>query len=92
MTPDAIKSRLREAADVLARLPANRGPQEYGSTWPDIVRSTWERWAEGYEWHPKMQNRVMGPARVRVRPAVPSGIEIDRMDEAMGWLNWLGED
>ena len=92
MDADAIKSRLRDAADVLRRLPSNIGPREYGSNWPDIVRSTWERWAEGYEWHPKSQNRVMGPAKVMLRPAVPSGTEIDRMDEAMAWLNWLGED
>ncbi len=92
MDTDAIKLRLREAADVLRRLPSTIGPKEYGSNWPDIVRSTWERWAEGYDWHPKSQNRVLGPAKVRLRPAVPSGAEIDRMDEALGWLKWLGED
>ncbi|MCP4328386.1 MAG: hypothetical protein GY791_08120 [Alphaproteobacteria bacterium] len=65
--------RLREAAETIARLRAgpNLRPAGYRSSMPDYVRDAVESY--GYD-------------RAESRPAIPSPREIDRMDEAFGWL------
>ena len=82
-----IKERLREAADVLRRLPPVRGPKSYGSNWPGIVRDT-----VGALWRfdPTLGRwvREVPP----VSPVVPFGAEIDRMDEALQWLCWVRDE
>lgn len=72
-----IESRLREAADVLRRLPRPKEIAELRgrwSAWPGVVRKAGE--AYGYD----RTRRIVIP---------PSGAEIDRMDEAVVWLQWL---
>lgn len=73
LTVVEIEDRLEEAALTLRRLPAKDGPREYGSSWPDVVRSRFT--AYGFE-----------EARMRV---VPSAAQIQRMEEAIDWLRLL---
>jgi hypothetical protein len=47
--------------------------QGYFSLWPPIVRQTWERFAD----------------HDRVIRFPPSPADVDRMLEAMGWVQWL---
>ncbi len=77
-TWDDTKARLMEAADALKRL-SMRGIKPGGvrAQWPDIVH----RVEEAYGWTAE-----------RLRPAIPSPAQITRMDEAIGWLLWLGEE
>ena len=86
MTPAEIKERLREAADVLRRLPPERGPREFGSNWPDIVRSTW---GALWRWNPTLQ-RWEREVPI-LKPSPPMGAEIDRMEEVMTWIEMLGD-
>ena len=69
-----VKDRLESAVDVLDRLWVNLGPAGIRSSWPAVVRST----VESYGW----QEAV-------VRRPPPHGREIDDMDDALAWLNWL---
>lgn len=73
LTVMEIEDRFEEAALTLRRLPMKDGPREYGSSWPDVVRSRFT--AYGFE-----------DARVRI---VPSAAQIQRMDEAIDWLRLL---
>lgn len=75
--PD-IRYRLTEAADTLRRLPMpQRGrPLEIRAAWPDVV----------YEWS------AYGYTPSQLRAAVPSAIEITRLDETLQWLHWLNRD
>ena len=73
LTTAEIEDRLEEAALTLRRLPVKDGPREYGSSWPDVVRSRFT--AYGFE-----------KARVKV---VPNATEIQRMEEAIDWLRLL---
>ncbi len=73
LTVVEIEDRLEEAALTLRRLPVRDGPREYGSSWPDVVRSQFT--AYGFE-----------EARVRV---VPSAAQISRMEETFEWLMLL---
>ena len=70
-----IEDRLEEAALTLRRVPhpPGSGPKGYGSSWPEYVREA--RHAYGYH-----------EARMKV---VPSAREIERMEEALGWLAFL---
>lgn len=74
MTIDEIKSRLKEAADVIRRIPKVNGPNGYASSWPDFVRSATE--AYGYD-------------DLRVKPPPPDKDQIDRAWKAVEWLNLL---
>lgn len=73
LTVAEIEDRFEEAALTLRRLPSRDGPREYGSSWPDVVRSRFT--AYGFE-----------EARVKV---VPSAAEIQRMEEVIDWLRLL---
>lgn len=72
LSPRDIEDRMEEAALTLRRLPnpPGSGPRGHGSSWPEYVREA--RHAYGYH-----------EARMRV---IPSAREIERMDEAIGWL------
>jgi hypothetical protein len=69
-TEDAIKDRLKEAADTLKRLPPGTVRQRM-SGWPDVVRQAAE--AYGY-----------GAATTRLAAASPAAIS--RLDETLAWL------
>lgn len=63
------QARIDEAADTLRRLPRHGlFPDGTRSFWPDVVRKRQE--AYGYD-------------QVQVRPAAPTGREIDRLDEVL---------
>lgn len=74
MEIDEIKARLKEAADVIRRIPKVNGPQGYATAWPDFVRSATE--AYGYD-------------SLSVKPPPPSNDQIDNAWKAMEWLNYL---
>ena len=97
-TPEAVKARLEEAARTLRRLPGGEGyPREYGSNWPEIVRTAWEvlEAMEGLRETHKFvgddgevrSERRMVPFKPRPAPALAA--EITRMDEAFVWLVWV---
>ena len=69
-----VKDRLETAVDVLDRLWVALGPNGIRSSWPPVVRAT----VESYGWHEAV-----------VRRPPPHGREIDEMDEALIWLEWL---
>lgn len=72
-TVDDLAARFEEAASTGRRLPPVR-VQGYFNTWPAFVRKEWEAFA----------------ANERVyRPFPPSPVDIDRMLEAMRWVQWL---
>lgn len=71
-----VEERLREAADVLRRLPEER-IQGYFSTWPQIVHDFAD--LVGQE-----------PPRLRRPPPLPDAI--DRMEQVFPWLGWLEPD
>ncbi|MBM3950779.1 MAG: hypothetical protein FJ311_04930 [Rhodospirillales bacterium] len=73
-TASLIEERMVEAADTLKRLPEER-IRGYFSTWPPVIRDYWE---------------AFGREDVRLRRGPPSPAAIDRMDEALAWLAWLG--
>ena len=72
-TPSLVEERLAEAASVLQRLPEKR-VQGYFSAWPEVVRNFWDT----YGMHDPVLKRPW-----------PSSASIDRMDEALVWLQWL---
>lgn len=72
-TIEDVSGRFEEAASTSRRLPRVR-VQGYFNTWPPIVRQEWERLAE--------EDRPM--QRFPPEPAA-----IDRMLEAMRWVQWL---
>lgn len=74
MTIDKIKKRLRDAAEVIRRIPKPNGPNGYANCWPDVVRNAVE--AYGYE-----DSRANSPP--------PTNKEIDAAWEAVEWLNYL---
>ena len=77
MTREEIRSRLEEAAEVLAALPDRDRPRGYRTTWPDYAIST----ADAY-----------GYREARARRPIPSPEAIDRADKAMRWLQLTDGD
>lgn len=75
-TASRVEERLAEAAGVLKRLPEEK-VQGYFSAWPDVVHNI----HESFGWHDPVLRRPW-----------PSPGSIDRMDEAMQWLQWLEAD
>ena len=73
-TIDDVAARFEEAATTGRRLPPVR-VQGYFNTWPPFVRKEWEAFAAANE-------RVY-------RPFPPSPVDIERMLEAMRWVQWL---
>jgi len=72
-TPTLVEERLVEAASVMKRLPNVRVPG-YFNTWPKML----VEFADLVE---------QEPVRLRLPPPAPDAIT--RMEEALGWLNWL---
>jgi len=71
-----VAARFSEAAETGRRLPPVR-VQGYFSTWPAFVREGWEGFTDrDYEY----------------RPMPPTPEAIDRMLEAMRWVQWLEEE
>ena len=74
---DYVVYRLEEAGATLLALPGTGWSTRMRSSSLQIVRTA----LEAYGWE-----------TARIRPAVPSGEKIDRMDEAMGWLSLIPVD
>jgi hypothetical protein len=72
-TTDEVASRFHEAAVTARRLPPVR-VQGYFNTWPPIVRQSWE---------------VLGTDDAISRSFPPSPQAVERMLEAMRWVQWL---
>lgn len=88
MTPEDIIAQFEAAAISLKHLKASRHtwPDKYRSAWPDIVQGSWDLWLAygrlpGDEYYQPTYNR----------PAPPSSVEIDAMDEVLTWIEWLGQ-
>lgn len=75
-TAERVEERLREAADVLRRLPERR-IQGYFSLWPRIV----------YEFADLVGQE---PQKLRRPPPAPDAI--DRTEEVFPWVGWLAPD
>ena len=76
-TPSLVEDRLEEAADVLKRLPEQK-VQGYFNVWPDMVQSFADK---------------VGQMPVPMRRPPPSAASISRMEETLGWMQFLaGED
>jgi hypothetical protein len=75
-TMDDVAARLAEAAETGRRLP-RVGVQGYFNVWPEFKREPWE---------------VMGSPQEGYRPLPPTPEAIDRMLEAMRWMQWLEVD
>ncbi|WKB50876.1 DUF6362 family protein [Eleftheria terrae] len=72
-TVEAVAMRFADAAETSRRLPAVR-VQGYLSTWPRVVREAWEA----------LGLREEAPVRFP-----PSPQDIDRLLQAMQWVQWL---
>lgn len=77
-----VQERLVEAWGYLMRMPdRERGWQRIGAVWPDISRT--RRDYEG--WDPKL-DRDVAPRKPGLRT-----VEVDRMEEALGWIGAVKE-
>lgn len=75
-TVDIVAERFAEAAETARRLPPVR-VQDYFNIWPAFARREWEALAaEEYDY----------------RPLPPTPAAIERMQETMGWVQWLDEE
>ena len=72
-TIDEVAARFAEAAHTAQRLPSVR-VQGYFNVWPTIVRQQWE---------------TLSHEPIPMRPIPPSPEAIERMEEAMRWVQWL---
>jgi len=73
---DQIAERLDEAARTLAVLPCHGlRPASVKAAWPDVV----QHWVD-LEW----------PTESDIRPPRPTGVQIQQMDEALGWVALIG--
>jgi hypothetical protein len=72
-TIEAVAARLADAANTSHRLPPER-VQGYFSVWPAFMRRGWE---------------VLANEDRAYRPLPPSPAAIERMLEAMRWMQWL---
>ena len=80
MTFDMVEARLAEAWGFLMRMPdRERGWQRIQAMWPDVRRHT----AFG----------DYGDMTPDARPRMPGlrSAEVDRMEQALGWMAWVGE-
>ena len=75
--PDYAIYRLEEAGATLLALPNGGWSTRLRSSSIDVVRTA----LEAYGWQ-----------TAQIRPAVPSGEKIDRMDQAMAWLTLIPDD
>lgn len=77
-TARTIEDRMEEAALTLRRLPnpPGSGPKGFGQSWPEYVHDA--KHAYGYH-----------ETRMRV---IPSAAEIQRMEECIDWLRFIGPE
>lgn len=77
-TARKIEDRMEEAALTLRRLPnpPGSGPKGFGQSWPEYVHDA--KHAYGYH-----------ETRMRV---IPSAAEIQRMEECIDWLRFIGPE
>lgn len=77
-TARTIEDRMEEAALTLRRLPnpPGSGPKGFGQSWPEYVHEA--KHAYGYH-----------ETRMRV---IPSAAEIQRMEECIDWLRFIGPE
>ena len=81
-TAHEILSRLGEAAVTLRRMPPDKGPAGHKSTWPEWLRDAWFRY-----------NTEVAAADLNAKTRIqPSAEDIDRMDEAIPWLQLIDQD
>ena len=71
--PSMIEERFVEAADVMKRLPDVCVPRHF-NTWPRML----------YEF-----GDLVAQEPPRITPVRPAADAISRMEETLGWLNWL---
>lgn len=87
-TPEVVKARLKEAADVIRRLPPPQLSRGYPKrSLPEPVNNSW-----GAEY--EIVDPVAGEWRHRetvLRQAAPRGEEIDRAWASAEWLGYLSE-
>ncbi len=85
---DAVAERLEEAARTLKSLPTKGCfPKGLAAQWPEVVRGFWETWNALPD-----QGARRSFAEDRLAAVViPSAAAIDRMDQTLGWLCWIGE-
>lgn len=84
---EALELRLAEAGRTLMMLPGGGLPADPGSCWPDVVQSYWDMLGAGTDEASTMEDRIH--ALEQARNAVQlhaSRQQIDRLDEALGWL------
>lgn len=72
-TVETVAARFEEAVETARRLPPVR-VQGYYSLWPEIIRQQWETFSR---------------EDVELRPLPPEPAAIERMMEAMRWMQWL---
>ena len=78
MTPAEVIARLEQAGATLIALRVARvGPSEPRSGLPEPVREV----SASYGW-----------SRATTRPATPAAADIDRMDEALAWVQLIPQD
>ena len=82
ITGAEILDRLKEAAQTLRRLPPVRGPMGHRSHWPEWLRDAWFKYGSDAA-HDDQHRKMRIPA---------DGDAIDRMDEAIPWLQLLPPD
>ena len=75
-TPERVRDRLMEAADVLKRLPTER-VQGYFNLWPEVVHSFADLFGQT-------------PEPMRLPPPPPAAIS--RMEETLDWLKFLSPE
>ena len=81
MTPEDVNARFRHAARTIRVNYPSDGPQEYGSSWPDVVMDAKDAYGTGM---------VDFYAVTKTRPAKASPQDITQAEEAMSWaINWL---
>ena len=85
-THDEVERRLQEAMTTLRRLPMPRNGMPVGdrSHWPEVARSFWEIYGGTGAEH----RREIDADRNRTKlPPLPH--QVERMDEALGWLHMI---
>jgi hypothetical protein len=75
---ETVLARLEEAGRAFARMPASRCfPADVRCAWPEPLQET----MDAYGW-----------TEADARPSPPTAAEVDRMDEAFGWIGLIPLD
>ncbi len=91
VTVGYVKERLEQAGYALQCLPGD-GPQEYGSNWPDIPRTSVETWILQLQAEQDVEvKRVMSEEVNRVRLHATRE-QIAALDDYLKWRAWLPDN